>query len=93
MEKVKRLIAAGASIPMAIKDSLGMTIAAFATEYGVSPKSVANHLNGTVRASNETIDALVDHLGGTPDEWRELLWLASKPRSLVQAEDRTEAVA
>jgi len=80
MLKVKKMVeAGGVSIPTAIKEALGMPVSEFAEKYGLVRASVANHINGTVRASDETIAALVAELGGTPAEWREMLWLASKP--------------
>lgn len=79
MDKVKKLIAAGASIPGAIREALGMNATELARKYGLSRSSVANHLSGAVRATDDTIAALVAELGGTPDDWRELLWLAGKP--------------
>lgn len=82
MLKVKKLVEAGASPSMAIKESLGMPVSDFAAKYNLPRGSVSNHLNGSVRATDDTINALVAELGGTPDEWRELLWLASKPASL-----------
>jgi plasmid maintenance system antidote protein VapI len=84
MEKVKKLVEAGAPIPEAIRVALGMPVSAFALRYGLPRSSVANHLNATVRATDETIAALVQELGGTSDEWRELLWLA-KPRKVATA--------
>jgi plasmid maintenance system antidote protein VapI len=81
MDKVKRMVEAGVSIPTAVKESLGMTVADFAEKYGLSRASVANHVNGVVRAADTTVEALAAELGGTPDEWRELLWLAAKPES------------
>lgn len=85
MDKVKKLVEAGASIPMAIRDSLGMSLAAFAEKYELPRSSITNHVNGTVRATDDTIAALIAELGGTPDEWRELLWLAGKPSSVSAA--------
>lgn len=83
MEKVKKLVEAGASIPAAIKEGLAQagcpTIADFAAKHGLVRASVANHINGTVRATDDTVAALVAELGGDPDDWRELLWLAAKP--------------
>lgn len=83
MEKVKKLVRAGSSIPTAIKEALDQvglsSVSAFAEKHQLVRASVANHINGTVRATDDTIVALVAELGGTPDEWRELLWLASKP--------------
>jgi plasmid maintenance system antidote protein VapI len=83
MEKVKKMVEGGASIPTAIKEALSQsgfsTIQAFAEKHDLVRASVANHINGTVRATDDTIAALIAELGGTADEWRELLWLAAKP--------------
>jgi plasmid maintenance system antidote protein VapI len=91
MEKVKKLVDAGASIPLAIKAALEQsgfpTVAAFAEQYGLSRASVANHINGVVRAADDTIDALIAALGGTREEWRELLWLAGKPAEVKLGTD------
>jgi plasmid maintenance system antidote protein VapI len=83
MEKVKKLVDAGSSIPTAIKEALSQvglpTVAAFAEKHDLARASVANHVNGTVKATDDTVAALVAELGGTTEEWRELLWLAAKP--------------
>lgn len=82
MEKVKKMIDAGASIPVAIKEVLaqrGLTIAGFAERYHLNRTATSNHINGNVRATDDTVNALVSELGDTPDGWRELLWLAAKP--------------
>jgi plasmid maintenance system antidote protein VapI len=79
MDKVKKLVAAGASIPTAIKASLGMTVADFAEKHGIARSSASNHISGQVKATDDTIAALIAELGGTVEEWRELLWLAAKP--------------
>jgi plasmid maintenance system antidote protein VapI len=84
MEAVKQMVdAGGVSIPAAIKEALRQkgleTIAAFAEKHGLVRASATNHINGVVRATDDTIDALIAEFGGTRDEWRELLWLAAKP--------------
>jgi hypothetical protein len=83
MEKVKQMVQAGVSIPTAIKEALSQngldSLEAFAGKYGLIRAAVSNHINGNVRPSDEAIAALISELGGTPDEWRELLWLAAKP--------------
>jgi hypothetical protein len=79
MEKVKRMVEAGTSIPTAIKDALGMPVAMFARKHRLSRQAANSHINGTVRADELTIAALIEELGGQPDEWRELLWLAARP--------------
>jgi plasmid maintenance system antidote protein VapI len=82
MEKVKKLIEAGMSIPAAIKEALaqnGLDVSGFAERYQLNRAAASNHINGNVRPTDATIDALVSELGGAADEWRELLWLAAKP--------------
>lgn len=79
MDRVKHMVSAGVSIPTAIKEALGMPVAEFARKYDLPRASTANHVNGHVRASDETIAALSKELGGTADEWREMLWQAARP--------------
>ena len=79
MDKVKRLVEAGASIPTAIKESLGMTVSAFAEKYGFPQATVSEFINGSRRPSHAFLAALISELGGTEDEWRVLLWKAGKP--------------
>jgi plasmid maintenance system antidote protein VapI len=83
MEKVKKLIEAGARIPTAIKESLPVTLGAFADQHGLNEKAVSNAINGNVRPSDDLIAAFVRELGGTEAEWRELLWLAAKPDAVA----------
>jgi plasmid maintenance system antidote protein VapI len=83
VEKVKQMVQSGVSIPTAIKEALSQngldSVEAFAAKYRLIRAAVSNHINGNVRPTDETIAALIAELGGTPDEWRELLWLAAKP--------------
>lgn len=79
MLKVKKLVEAGAEIPVAIKQSLGMTVENFAEKYELPRPSVSNAINGNVRATDDLVAALIAELGGTADEWRLLLWEAGKP--------------
>jgi plasmid maintenance system antidote protein VapI len=82
MEKVKKMVEAGSSIPNAIRDALaerGLTISKFAEKYQLNRTATSNHINGNVKATSDTVEALIAELGGTADEWRELLWLAGKP--------------
>lgn len=83
MEQVKKLIEAGLPIPAAIKHALKMPLTEFAEKYGLSHTAVVNHVNAIVRPSDETITALAAELGGTENEWRELLWQAMKPAHLA----------
>lgn len=83
MEKVKKLVEEGMSIPAAIKEALAQkglaTVSDFAERHELNRAATSNHINGNVRPTDATVDALVAELGGTPDEWRELLWIAAKP--------------
>lgn len=81
MEKVKKLIRAGASIPGAIKEALGEPVTVIALRQGVDRTQLSNAINGNLRATDAVIAALVAELGGTSSEWRELLWLAAKPQT------------
>lgn len=86
MEKVKKMVEGGTSIPTAIKEALAQaglpSIKGFAVKHGLIREIVTNQINGRVSATEPTINALVAELGGTPGEWRELLWLAAKPSTL-----------
>lgn len=85
MEAVKESIARGTPAGLAVRAALlarGLTVRAFAIKYGL-PRSVTNHaMSGKTRASEAMIAALVEELGGTPEDWRETLWLAGKPAHL-----------
>ena len=85
MDEVKRMVAAGVRIPAAVREALARnglhSVSDFAKKYQLSRASAANHINGIVRATDETLGALSQELGGTPDEWAELLWLAAKPQA------------
>jgi transcriptional regulator with XRE-family HTH domain len=82
MEQVKQMVDAGARIPVAVKEALlakGLTIASFAEKYGLGDSATRNAINGLQRAGATTLSALATELGGTADEWAEMLWLAAKP--------------
>lgn len=85
MEKVKKLVDAGASIPDAIKAALAVTVSEFADKYDVTQPMVSEAINGTRRPTERILAALIAELGGTEAEWRELLWLAGKPESTSAA--------
>lgn len=81
MDKVKKLVHAGAEIPFAIKQALGMSVSDFADKHQLNRSSTASHINGNVRATDDTIAALIAELGGTEYEWRLLLWEAARPEA------------
>ena len=77
MDKVKALIRADVSIPTAIKAALEpMTVAEFAAKHDLPPKALSNAINGNVRATEAVCLALAAELGGTVEEWDELLSIA-----------------
>jgi len=86
MDRVKKLISAGLPISDAVKAALGMTVTAFAEKHRLPRSITAEALNGARVATSAQLDALVAELGGTREEWRELLWLAAKPAH-VRLED------
>lgn len=79
MDKIKKLIAAGASHRTAIKESLGMTVSAFAEKKGLPRATLSDTLGGRIRPTDAIVQAFVEELGGTPDEWRMLLWESARP--------------
>lgn len=80
MEKVKRMMEAGVSLPTAIKEALApLTIREFAEKYGRVAPTISAIINGNVKPSDEDVAALVSEFGGTAVEWRMLLWEHSRP--------------
>jgi transcriptional regulator with XRE-family HTH domain len=79
MEKVKRLLDAGLSIPSAVKESLGMSVREFADKHGVQPAHVSAAINGAMRPTESVLAAFIEELGGSEFEWRMMLWEAGKP--------------
>jgi plasmid maintenance system antidote protein VapI len=79
MDKVKALLKAGASASLAIREALGMNLTQFAERHGLRREAVTDQVNGVRRPTPEVIHALSTDLGGSEEEWRALLWVASKP--------------
>jgi plasmid maintenance system antidote protein VapI len=82
MEKVKRLIEAGARAGVAIRECLAdrqLNVATFAEKYELPEKAVSNAINANVRSTDALVEALSTELGGSPDEWKMLLWEAARP--------------
>lgn len=79
MDKVKQMVAAGVSIPTAIREALGASLSDVADRRGVDRVRLSEAINGIRRPTAQVAAALVAELGGTEFEWRELLWLAAKP--------------
>lgn len=80
MDKVKALLAAGARLPAAIKSALDpMTLTEFAETHGRSLTTMSKVINGAVQPTAADLEALVKQFGGTPDEWRLLIYEQSRP--------------
>jgi plasmid maintenance system antidote protein VapI len=74
VEKVKRLIEAGASVSTAVREALGMSITAFADTHGLSRQTVNSQITGRIAPNAAFLEALIAELGGTQEEWMSLLW-------------------
>jgi hypothetical protein len=84
MDKVKALIAAGATLSEAVRSALGdRSLAQVALERQVDRSNLISALNGGRAPTRGDIDAMIAELGGTPDEWRPLFADAMQKR--VQA--------
>ena len=86
MEKVRRLIGAGAPISDAIKVALKNegfeTVTAFAEYYGRGIPRITQTINATRRPCDADLKALIAVLGGTDIEWRILLHEAARPKAI-----------
>ena len=82
MEKVKKLIDAGLTPADAIKQALGIPVTEFADRHSLPRGTTSEAINSIRRATDAQVTALVAELGGTPEEWRHLLWEAAKPATL-----------
>ncbi len=87
MDKVKRLVKAGATIPGAIQDVLRQlgfpTVTAFAEKYDRDRSNMTRVIQGTRAPTQADVDALLLELGGTDAEWRELLHEAGRPSKVA----------
>jgi hypothetical protein len=86
MDKVKRLIDAGASISGAIREALslnGLTVSAFADKYGRNRANMTSVIAGARAPSKADLKALVAELGGSDIEWRVILHEAGRPTAAV----------
>lgn len=83
MDKVKKAIRAGVGATMAIRSALGqqdpaLSFTAFAEKYDLSRTKTASQLNLSVVADEPLIRALITELGGTVEEWVEVLTIRPK---------------
>lgn len=82
MDKVKQMVAAGVSLPAAIKEALkneGMTVSAFCSRYGMNRVQGGEILNLVRSPDARTCDGLARELGGQPFDWALLLWEHARP--------------
>lgn len=73
MEKVKQMVAVGVRLGTAIRECLPTSIAAHCEKHGLPRSSTNEAYNGLRAATPAQVAALVVELGGTDEEWRELL--------------------
>lgn len=73
MEKVKNLMAAGASLSDAARIALGeRTLVDVADAQGVSRQNLTSALNGNRIPTPQEIAAMAAELGGSFEEWRDV---------------------
>jgi hypothetical protein len=82
MDRVKELRAAGLPLPDAIKHALrevGLSVTEFADQNELSRSVTSEVLNLDRRPRDGHLRALAKHLGGTAEQWAQLLWEAARP--------------
>ena len=80
MEQLRKMLAAGVSLPTAIKECLSpMSVAEFAEKHSRPASQISNVINGNWKPNDADVAALVAQFGGSPAEWRLLLWEHSRP--------------
>lgn len=87
MDKVKTLVDAGTRVGFAIRQALlerELTVSAFAEKNKLNEKAVSSAIHGSVRATDAVVEALAKELGGSPEEWRMLLWKGAMPIAEVK---------
>lgn len=82
MEKVKRLLAAGATLSEAVKSALApRSLSRVALERGVNLSELSSSLSGSRLVSDRIIGAMIAELGGTADDWRQMFSDAMQARA------------
>jgi hypothetical protein len=84
VEKVKKLVEAGATVPGAIKDLLSqkdppLTIESFSDKHGLNRTAMSEVINLRKAPTDPQVAALISEFGGTEDECRHFLWEAARP--------------
>lgn len=81
MDRVKNLMAAGASLADAVRVALGdRSIVTVAAERNLNRSNLSSALSGGRAPTSEEIEAMVAELGGTFEEWREVIAEAAAAR-------------
>jgi hypothetical protein len=87
MRNVKKAIADGVSIEDAVRGQLlgtrGMTMKAFAAKHDLRYQGVVKGIKGSERPTTQMLEACVAELGGTVEEWRDLLFPAREERKVA----------
>ena len=84
MLKVKALLQAGATLSEAVRSALGdRSLSQVALERQVNRSNLISALNGGRAPTEREIDALIQELGGTVDDWRPLFAAAMQKRALA----------
>lgn len=73
MQKVKKMVEAGVRVGTAIRECLPVNLSEFAARHGLPRSSTNEAINGVRPATPAQIEALIAELGGTHEEWSELL--------------------
>jgi hypothetical protein len=86
MDKVKALLAAGATLSQAVRSALGArSLRAVALERALAVSDLSSALAGSRLATDRVVAAMVAELGGTTDEWRLLFGEAMQQRAAASA--------
>jgi hypothetical protein len=85
MDKIKKLVRAGSTIPGAIREVLSqkeLSLAAFCDKHERNRQNMSMIIAGGRAPAQADVDALIAELGGTDAEWRELLHEAGRPATV-----------
>lgn len=82
MDKIKKLVRAGSTIPGAIREvlsQLDLSLASFSDKHERNRQNMSMVISGSRAPAQADVDALIKEMGGTETEWRELLHEAGRP--------------
>lgn len=69
MDKVKKLLAAGADLPMALRQALGVTFNEFCETNSLDRTWFSLVVNARAVPNEQILSSLSAQLGGSPEEW------------------------